>query len=735
MGKKALPAEPLTWLGDKWQHTSWLHPSYVAAGTFALGEACHLANVSPWYAVAGGFATALAGFFSTAGYRFSDAARGYVTGAGLAIGSWLTWASATSPFNQASVVSLVGGAALFSITYPAMRHAQLNHEASTRAWQNRGKDDGAAVVYDPMPDRSEDALRWETFLDHVGLRGLRYLGREANRAGFSVRFRLPINGSVTFKNCVAATERIEIGFPHGREGMVRVEQAVDEDERVIPGEVVIHFDVLDVLSETIDMEMDHTPLTINKAFPIGTFMDGEPIYLTLREVAALIVGLRGRGKSNLMAVLIHQLSRCVDVCLWGVDLKGGRAIKPWLQPWLREDAVKKPPFDWVATTRAEAWLMINGLIGLIEQRGETGAGGSKITPSPELPAVIMLVDEVAALVGRHSGPKSRRDGQGPTSAEFSSKFTLAIQLGRSEAADLVLCTQRSTVTMTGTGDLKSQCTVRIGMGVNSPHDARSIFEGDSVSAKMVEKFKGKRTRGAIMMQEGDSRVLPGKVFFYGDDDVFLRNVYTAARAHADLTPLLDEAGQDAVERAVRAASGGKLGYHDRWEYTRVRHLYADVPPEVTDEELDSMDDDSDTPREERPPLPTGGPGNRYYVPRRERAQRPVTEPEPEVDTDPQTVDDEAWDAIIAMYEGPDAPEPEPLKAEDADKLTRVVELIDQAGSDGILPGKLLAQLQRAGIAPARGYLYTWLAKVKQDGRVVQPEGKRGRYFTPRHVTS
>lgn len=731
MGKKREPAQPLTWLGDQWQHTSWLHPSYVAAGTFALGEASHLASVSPWYAVAGGVATALAGFFSTAGYRFSDAARFYVTGAGAAVGGWLTWACATSPFNQASVVSLVGGAVLASITYPAMRHAQLNHEAHTRAWQNRGKDDGAAVVYDPLPDRSDEALRWETFLDHVGLKGLRYLGREANQAGFSVKFRLPINGSVTFRACVGATERIEIGFPQGREGMVRVEQAVDEDERVIPGEVVIHFDVLDVLSKTIDMEMDHEPLTINKAFPIGTFMDGEPIYLTLREVAALIVGLRGRGKSNLMAVLIHQLSRCVDVCLWGVDLKGGRAIKPWLQPWLHEDTVKKPPFDWVATTRAEAWLMINGLLGLIEQRGEAGAGGSKITPSAELPAVIMLVDEVAALVGRHAGPRSRRDGQGPTSNDFSGKFTLAIQLGRSEAADLVLCTQRSTVSMTGGGDLKSQCTVRIGMGVNSPHDARSIFEGDSVSAKMVEKFKGKRTRGAIMLQEGESRVLPGKVFFYGDDDVFLHNVYAAARAHADLTPLLDEAGQEAVEQAVRNASDGQFGYHDRWSYQRVRHLYTEVPPEVTDEEIDAMDDEEDDVPEKAPPS-TGGPGNRYYVPRRERAaQQPVAEPEPEVEQ--PLVDDAAWEQIVAMYEGPDAPEPEPLKAEDRDKLTRLVELVDQAGPQGVNPGRLLVQLQAAGIAPARGYLYTWLAKVKEDGRVVQVEGRRGLYFTPRHV--
>lgn len=725
------PPAPLTWLGGEWEHSSWLHPAWVAAGTYAAGEAATLGGLSPWYAGGLTVAAGAAGLLATAGSRFCDAARAYMTGAGLAVGAWLTWASATSPFNTPSVIAAVAGTLVATAAYPGMRHAQQLHEQRVRFWAQRGEGP-AAVVVDPEPAKPEDARRWEKFMASVGLRGLTYLERTPNKAGFAVRFRLPATGSVTFSHVVNAAHRIEIGFPHGRDGMVRVERARDEHGRDLAGEVLLHFDVRDVLAETITMPMEHTPLSINTAFPIGEFTDGEPIYLTLREIAALIVGLRGRGKTNLFNVLVHQLSRCVDVCLWGIDLKGGRAIKPWLRAWL-DGRAKRPVFDWVATSRAEAHLMLKGALGLITQRGEQGSGGTKITPSRRQPAVLILCDEVAALTGQHSGPRFRSDGEGPTARDFSADITLGIQLGRSEAVDWILFTQRSTVSMTGGGDLKSQCELRIGLGVSNPQDARSVFEGDAVAAKLLAKFKGKRTRGSVMVQEGEDRAMPGKCYFYGDDVQMLANVYEASIKHADLPAPLDEAGQRAVDAAVRAASGGQHGYSDRWDTARAAHLYSDdLPPEVTDADIDAMrDEPSGTPQRGGTSTATEPRTevrrNRFF-PARQRRSGPVVEQEPSTAEDPE------WDALIAKFEQSGTPVPEPERPGDSDRQARMVDLVDEAGERGTTASRLYAALvdELGDDAPARQTMHTWLNSAKDDGQIKQPS-PRGRYYTPRNV--
>lgn len=733
------PPQPLTWLGGAWEHASWAHPLWAAAGTFAVGEAAHLAGISPWYA--GGF-TALAaasGLMVTAGHKFAESARFYMAGAGAAIGGWLTWACATSPLNAPSIVSAVAGTVLAAAAYPGMRHAQIRHEERVRAYQRR--EPGAILVDAPERPRSGEARRWETYLESVGVKGLTFIERVPNNAGFAIRFRLPRDGSVTFSHVVAATERIEIAWPGAHDGMVRAEQARNDKGRVISGELLLHFDVRDVLTETVMMPDEHGPLTVNEAFPIGLYTDGQPVYLTLREVTALVVGLRGRGKTNLFNVLVHQLSRCVDVCLWGIDLKGGRAIKPWLTAWLEADTddegnvVERPVFDWVATTRAEAHRMMVGAQALIEQRGQQGSGGSKITPSIKQPAVVILCDEVAALTGMHSGPRFRSDGKGPTARDFSGLFTLTIQLGRSEAVDCVLFTQRSTVSMTGGGDLKSQCTMRIGLGVSNAQDARSVFDNSPVAAKLLSKLEGKATRGAMLIRDGDgARVVPAKGYFYGDDRDMLTRVRRASVLHWKLPATLDIAGQRAVHAAVLEASEGQHGYLDRWDTDRAAHLYSDaVPPEVTDADIAAMDDDEqeatdtgDT-GEKRPS--TGG-GNRFF------SYRPsTTSAEPLVEEQPSAVDDDPeWERLVAAFEGPDAPEPEPEQPDDPDRQAYMVEVVDQAGEAGITASRIYEAVQdRYGKgAPARQTLHRWLNRAKEDQKITQP-ARRGRYFTPRNM--
>jgi hypothetical protein len=729
MTRRAVKVQPLTWIGGPWRDRAWLHPLYGAAGVFAAGEAMHVAGVGDGnllaaaaVAVASPLLGGAAGVLSTAGERFAEVTRLYMSACGLMAGGWLAGAALSSPFNGWVGMAAAAGTAVATAGYPAMRHTQLGWESALRARRVRPVADQPMVV--EQVSRDPEAARWEALFAKAGAPGMTYRDRVPTRCGFSLLMRLPDNGKITVAGLAGRVERIEIAAGWS-EGCVTVERATNEQGRALAREVWVHVDVEDVLSQIIPMADEHSPLSINEAFTVGKYADGEPIYLKLREVAALIVGVRGRGKTNLLNVIIHQLSRCTDVTIWMIDLKGGRAVKPWLRPWL-EGKVKRPVLDWVATDRFEAHRMLVGARALIDQRGRSGVGGSKIRPKRGLPAVIVICDEIAALVGMRSGPKSARDGQGETAAALANILTGCIQLGRSEAVDFVLATQRSTVTMIGNGDLKSQCEMRIGLGVTTPQDARSVFEGNSVAARMLNKLKDKATRGAVLVQDGDgSRIAPGKSFFMGDDEEGLRMIYRAAELHANYPAPLDDAGQEAVDTAVRGLGDGQAGYYDRWAQDRADHLYSDDIPEVEEPAPRPI------PRQQAQPpvsaIPTGEPeqGGSRFFPRRSAPQPPQSDKWAE-----------EWSRIVDGFEASTATEPEYDVSKDAEpgevnRFKRMIQIIDAAGTRGAMPGEILAAMVAEKTAwSERTSMYPALKKAVADGEIVQPAGPRGRYYTP-----
>ncbi|WP_345509446.1 hypothetical protein [Phytohabitans houttuyneae] len=721
----------MTWLGRPWRDRAWLHPLYGTATVYVAGstiEAVVSAHPDwPVWAVGAatglvGAATTAAGVLAAAGDRFTGWARGYLGAAGLAGGTWLTYAAVTSPYEPKAVVSALVGAALFTGAYPAVRHAQLEHEAHYRAVRARPAPPVAAAV---PQFRNPEAARWEGLLASVGLAGCTYRDREENRAGFAILISLPTTGKVTYRQVVGKCDALEIATKMP-EGTVHAERAVSPDGRTLASEVWIHFDVEDILTKTLPMPDDHTPLSINAAFPVGLFADGEPILLKLREIAMLIVGVRGRGKTNLLNVIIHQLSRCTDVVIWMIDLKGGRAAKPWLKPWL-DGKVKRPVLDWVATTRTEAHRMLVGGHALIEQRANAGYGGSKVEPTRQRPAVIVICDEIAALVGQHA--RGQKGDGGPKLYDLIAQLTLDIQLGRSEAVDFVLATQRGTVTMTGSGDLKSQCELRAGLGVTSPQDAQSVFTGNAPAAKLLAKLKDKATRGAVLIQDGDGgRISPGKLHFYGDGDAMLANVHRAATLHANYPAPLDEAGARAVDAAVRKLydGSGYSGDDGRWSAARAEHLYADdgLPPEFSDDEPAAS-----TPAQPAVAEPTArasSRGGRFMPTREERAARREARE--------QQVYDDEWAQIVEHFQVAGEPEPDAAPPADVDRYEAMIAIIAQAGRSGIMPGQVLARMVKQNIAwDARTSMYPALKRALADGRIVQPGGRKGLYYTPENA--
>lgn len=761
-----------TWLGTGgkgWQPYMWWHPAYAAGGVYLAGglldHALDAGLVDPvtlgpvtlgpallagTVSLAAGVAGGLVGLAVTAGARYSDWARAWLAGGPVVAGAWLAGVAATGPYSLPSVAAAAVGSAAAMLGYRRMRDEQDRHEA---AWAARAGDPYTADLAEPS--RDPEMRRWDEALAAVGLRGCRAITRQAVPAGFAVLVRLPPSGKTGIGQVAAATEHLERAL-----GLVRdcldVGPARDPASgRELADRCWLLVDTADILAQTLPMPEDHAPTTVREAFRIGTFMDGNPMMIRLREISALITGVRGRGKTNLLHVIVHQLSRCTDVVLWAIDLKGGRAVKPWLAPWL-EGKTARPIFDWVATTRSEAAMMLHAATALIRHRGRRARGGSKLEPSEAHPAVIVLCDELAALVGKHAGPSRPTGWHDPTAKHMADTLTLGVQLGRSECVDYVLFTQRPTATMLGGGDLKSQCELRIGLGVTNQHDANSVFQNNIVNARKLAKLKYKRTRGACLMENGeDPHHLAGKTYFYGDDDELLRRCAQTAVAHAMYPADLPDDEQQVVDAAVRAYTGGEHGYGvgpagaaaQRWSPQRAAHLYYDLPPEWSDD-ADSAADPP--PAASTPPAqptataaahegstpPARAAGRRYYTPRRERTAQDL-----QAAAADETVPLEDLDAEFAAYldslpelrEGEEPPLPDTSPA-GLSRYELMLQVIEAAGPAGTTPAEITAAMRRAGNAwRARTHVFAALRKALAAGVVVQPAGRYGRYYHHHHA--
>jgi hypothetical protein len=461
----------------------------AAVATFAAGTILSLARINPLALGVGclclGAVLVIAALIrSQPGLRAS-----YAASCGAVAAAWLAFAGTARPLALPPALVLIVAAAALIRWYPAIieRERRAAEEAARAAQAARTK---------------REQRKWPDLLARIGHPGIRFVSREPTLAGYLVHLQLPGSGKVTFSGLVPATEKLEVAAQL-RHGSLRFERG-DQAHKVI-----LHVSERDVLAETIPLPYDDRPLSIVNPIPLGVFEDGQVCAVTLRELATLIVGLRGSGKSNLLNVLLAQLARCADVLIFAIDLKGGRMAAPWIEPWLNHRS-RRPVVDWLATDRDEAEKMLRALIRAVQDRSRSGSGGEKITPSARQPAVLLLCDEIAVILGVGTGgPRSSLNG-GVTNATLAGLATQLVMTGRSEAIDLIMATQRAAVTMIGSADLKSQCALRIGLGVSSEADARLIIPDDVQIAGDLARLRHPGT--GIVQQGKQGRVMPVKFY-------------------------------------------------------------------------------------------------------------------------------------------------------------------------------------------------------------------------------
>ncbi|GAB3428444.1 hypothetical protein [Flindersiella endophytica] len=525
-------------LATPWRWSVISTPVIAAFALYTAGAVLDVVRVSALY-VAAVVVCALIG--TIAACRRADPGRFASTYAVMVVtaaGAWLVWTTATTAWSMRAVTGLSCGLGLLGPLWFLARHTHYRKRFKEEEELRRRRE-------------AAEARRWPDLLAMLGMPGIVQRDRVEHGPGcYSLRLLLPVDGKVKYATLRNKTEEIEIaaGLRYGALYVERGSTAAD---------VWLHLNEVDVLSKTIPIPRDNRPLTINDPLPLGVYEDSTQLEVPMQGRASKTVGLRGKGKSNLINVKVTGLTRCVDAVVWMIDGKGGRTARPWLQPWF-EGRTHRPVIDWVATTPAEISRMLLAATAVIDHRANSGAGGDKITPTPQLPEIMILCEEVALIFGQH-------DVSNATNARLGLKI---VQLGRSEAVSVDLVAQRGTVTMLGSGDLKSQLENTFGLGVADANDARYIF-GDTKIAADLAKLEHP---GTMLVQAGqDTRILPAKAWWVAYEEI--GGPGGIAERNTPIGPDLDAGSAAAAHAAGR--------YHDRWSHERAGHLMPGAQPQPT----------------------------------------------------------------------------------------------------------------------------------------------------------
>jgi hypothetical protein len=507
--------------------------------TYGAAAVLHVAEVAPLHVAAVGAVVTLFSPLVALFKRFSVLVMISLTG-------WLTWVAAVSPWGREPALAAVTATIVFGVAH----HALVKREArkpDTSAHEEAEKD-AKLGRYVKNIERALGKQPGSSGLEEVSRTPFGY----ANTiAGTTVVLKLPRNGSITYKRLRSISDELEVAFdsPPGL--------APTFETGRTGSEVRMHVFERDVLADKIPYEFDRTKVpSIHEPIPLGRYATGEVCVVTFREVAALMVGLKGKGKSALINTHLAHLTGCPDAVVWMMDGKGGRTARPWIKPFL-DATTGRPCVDWVAIADPvsaggmdEADAMLQAVNIAIRHRSK--GDGERVVPSKVKPSIILIVEEASVITGVGFGNSNR-----------TKLAQTAVVQGRSEACDALFASQRATVTMIGNGDMKSNLDLRYGLGVTEPADARSIFPNGAMADSLYRLGDDLAYRGVFLMQApGSTRVMPAKGFYIDPE-----TIPGIAQHNAETAGQLDDETAQAVHEGL-VSLGVPGGYHGRWDRLR-----------------------------------------------------------------------------------------------------------------------------------------------------------------------
>jgi S-DNA-T family DNA segregation ATPase FtsK/SpoIIIE len=480
----------LRWL---WRYRSELTPLYAVGAV--LGVACwlHVGHRHWWVlvlAIAAMTAAALAAFGRRAGLP-TPAERLYAAVTTLAAGGWMAAATIAGPFATPMPQLLAIGGVVLAVPWwaHARRRARVRVERKLEAW----------------PEIAQA----------IGLAGSQVMSAVVDVWGWRARFRLARGQTIT--DVIARIPALESGLGTFR-GAVRVYPTPDDlanrcELRVL--DMDPHADAIPWPGPSIT--------SITQPIDFGPFEDATPCRVLFLRRHGLAGGATGGGKSGWLNVLMGNLAACRDVIIWAIDMKKGMELGPWA-----------PCIDRLATTPEEARALLADAVAILEARAVLlAARGQRVwEPSPDMPALIILIDEYAELVDDAPGAVKDADS--------------IARRGRAVAVNLIAATQRPTQKAMGQGAVRSQMDVRVCFRVRERKDVDLILGQGMLAAGWNAHTLNAPGKFLIAAAEHDTP-RRARAYLLSDEAV----TGTASR-YAHSRPPLDEVSQQAIGEHWRA---------------------------------------------------------------------------------------------------------------------------------------------------------------------------------------
>lgn len=171
-----------------------------------------------------------------------------------------------------------------------------------------------------------------------------------------------------------------------RHGMTRV------DRNDNPSQALIRLKREDPLAIPSSWHVGLAITSITQPAVIGFTEAGELIKVPLLASWFIIGKTRG-GKSNELSEFLASITGCDDARVWLIDMKGGRAARPWM-----------PAVDWCAVTPEEADVMLGVARDEIKARA-TNADDTEeqLQPTESVPAIFLVIDETYEVTSVPAG--------------------------------------------------------------------------------------------------------------------------------------------------------------------------------------------------------------------------------------------------------------------------------------------------------------------------------------------
>jgi hypothetical protein len=412
-----------------WRYRSEIAPATTAGAVLVVGWWLQYGHAAQWpwlLAVSDVSAAALVALGARIGLaRLAE--RVYASAAILAAGGWLAAAALLGPLTTPMPQVLGAGTFLLAVPWWAhrRRRARARVQRALSAWPDISK----AIGLPGSKIQSASVDLW-------GWRALVKLARGQTIADVTARIPGVESALGTYRGAVHV-------YPTGDGKANRCElRVLDTDPH----------------AEAIGWR-GPSARSITEPVDLGPFEDAEQCRVSFLRRHALFAGTTGSGKSGGLNVLMATLAACDDVVIWAIDLKNGMELQPW-----------GPCIDRLATTPEEAAALLADAVTILQGRAShLAASGRRVwEPSPDMPALMIIVDEYAELADEAPDAMSDTDS--------------IARLGRAVAVTLVAATQRPTQKAMGQGAVRSQMDTRICFRVRERKDVDLVLGQGMLSA-------------------------------------------------------------------------------------------------------------------------------------------------------------------------------------------------------------------------------------------------------------